>query len=109
MRKFDGLAVWKAAKIFRRVRWLSSSPWSPPPSQRWKRCRKRTERGTGKDSGASDPLRRRYPRHQDLGVKSQEVVHPGRLCDVGGCESTITAEKEARMDILKNARTTPHS
>jgi hypothetical protein len=42
-------------------------------------------------------------------VKSQEVVHPGRLCDVGGCESTITAEKEARMDILKNARTTPHS
>jgi hypothetical protein len=32
-------------------------------------------------------------------VKSQEVVHPGRLCDVGGCESTITAEKEARMDI----------
>src|SRR5207302_528706 len=44
-----------------------------------------------------------------LDVKSQEVVHPGHLCDVGGCESTITAEREARMDIHKNARTTPHS
>ena len=42
-------------------------------------------------------------------MKSQEVVHPGHLCDVGGCESTITAEKEARVDIHKNARTTPHS
>lgn len=42
-------------------------------------------------------------------MKSQEVLHPGHLCDVGGCESTITAEPEARMDIHKNARTTPHS
>jgi hypothetical protein len=48
-------------------------------------------------------------RGSGLGVKSREVVHPGHLCDVGGCESTITAKKEARMDIHQNARTTPHS
>jgi transposase-like protein len=42
-------------------------------------------------------------------VNYQEIVHPGRLCDVGGCRPTITAEKEARMNIHKNARTTPRS
>ena len=48
-----------------------------------------------------------HPRR--LAVKSQEVVHPGRLCDVGGCESTIPVEKDARMDSHQNARTTPRS
>jgi len=42
-------------------------------------------------------------------VNYQEIVHPGRLCDVGGCRPTITAEEEARMNIHKNARTTPRS
>jgi transposase InsO family protein len=44
-----------------------------------------------------------------LDVNCQEIVHPGHLCDVGGCRPTITAEKEARMNIHKNARTTPRS
>src|SRR5439155_21185202 len=70
--------------------------------------------GGGERIRASGPLQHAVRRSsvfagRGLDVKSQEVVHPGHLCDVGGCESTITAEKEARMDIHKNARTTPHS
>jgi hypothetical protein len=42
-------------------------------------------------------------------VNYQEIGHPGRLCDVGGCRPTITAEEDARMNIHKNARTTPRS
>src|SRR5260370_40938418 len=44
-----------------------------------------------------------------LDVNYQEIVHPGRLCDGGGCRPTIPAEEEARMNIHKNARTTPRS
>src|SRR6266566_7172386 len=44
-----------------------------------------------------------------LAVKSHEVVPPGPHCEAGGCESTITAAKEARVDIHKNARTTTWS
>jgi hypothetical protein len=45
----------------------------------------------------------------DLGVKSQEVVHPGRLCE-GGCRQTTTdAKEEPRMNVHQNARTTPWS
>jgi transposase InsO family protein len=44
-----------------------------------------------------------------LALNCQEIVHPGRLCDGGGCRPTIPAEEEARMNIHKNARTTPRS
>src|SRR5260370_23288463 len=37
------------------------------------------------------------------------MVHAGRLGDGGGCRPTIPAEEEARMNIHKNARTTPRS
>ena len=47
--------------------------------------------------------------NEALALNCQEVVHPGRLCDGGGCRPTIPAEKEARMNIHKNARTTPRS
>jgi hypothetical protein len=44
-----------------------------------------------------------------LAVKSQEIVQPARLGE-GGCrQTTITAKEAPRMDIHKNARTTPHS
>src|SRR5260370_24726664 len=46
---------------------------------------------------------------EPLDVNYQEIVHPGRLCDGGGCRPTIPAEEEARMNIHKNARTTPRS
>jgi hypothetical protein len=42
-------------------------------------------------------------------VKSQEIVNPERLCEGGGCQTTINAEEAFGMDIHKNARTTPHS
>src|SRR5258705_311312 len=48
-------------------------------------------------------------RRPRLAVKSHEVVPPGPHCEAGGCESTITAAKEARVDIHKNARTTAWS
>src|SRR5262245_54711377 len=58
---------------------------------------------------------RRAPRAQpagwgaSLGVKSQEVVRPGPLCE-GGCRQTTTdAKEEPRMNVHQNARTTPWS
>ena len=42
-------------------------------------------------------------------MNCQEIVHPGLPCEAGGCETTIPAEEEARMNIHKNARTTPRS
>src|SRR5205085_6738672 len=45
----------------------------------------------------------------DLGVKSQEIVHPGALCKAGCRQTTKPAEEATRMNIHKNARTTPHS
>src|SRR5512132_437066 len=45
----------------------------------------------------------------ELVVNCQEIVHPGLRCEAGGCRPTITAEQEARMNIHKNARTTPRS
>src|SRR5678815_4184936 len=42
-------------------------------------------------------------------VKSQEIVQPERLCEGGGCQTTINAKEAPRMDMHKNARTTPHS
>src|SRR5882672_12009249 len=45
----------------------------------------------------------------DLAVVSQQIVHPRPLCE-GGCRPTTTCPPEgSRMDIHKNARTTPHS
>src|SRR5215813_290657 len=47
-----------------------------------------------------------------LVVNCQEIVseaHPGRHCEAGGCQTTITAMEEARMDIHQNARSTPRS
>jgi transposase-like protein len=42
-------------------------------------------------------------------VVSQQIVHPEHLCE-GGCrQTTINAKETSRMDIHKNARTTPHS
>ena len=43
------------------------------------------------------------------GVVSQEIVHPGPLCE-GGCRQTVTRAKEGpRMNMHKNARTMSHS
>src|SRR5437870_9122393 len=48
-------------------------------------------------------------RRPTLDVKSQEIVHSERPCE-GGCrQTTINAKGAPRMDIHKNARTTPHS
>jgi transposase InsO family protein len=44
-----------------------------------------------------------------LAVNRQEIVHPGLRCEAGGCGPTITAGQEARMNMHKNARTTPRS
>src|SRR2546423_7727349 len=44
-----------------------------------------------------------------LAVKSQEIVHPGALCKAGCRQTTKPAEEATRMNIHKNARTTPHS
>src|SRR5260370_18591813 len=44
-----------------------------------------------------------------LVVNRQEIVHPGLRCEGGGCGPTITAGREARMNIHKKARTTPRS
>src|SRR5207244_2265039 len=44
-----------------------------------------------------------------LAVVSQEIVHPGRLCEGGCLPTTINAKEAPRMDVHKNARTTPHS
>src|SRR5947208_16482625 len=52
-------------------------------------------------SGAETPTR--------LGVKSQEIVHSGALCKAGCRQTTSTAEEATRMDVHKNARTTPYS
>src|SRR5882762_10657285 len=44
-----------------------------------------------------------------LAVVSQQIVHPRPLCE-GGCRQTTTCPREgSRMDVHKNARTTPHS
>jgi transposase-like protein len=44
-----------------------------------------------------------------LGLVSQQIVHPRSLCE-GGCRQTTTCPREGpRMDVHKNARTTPWS
>src|SRR6267142_3245943 len=44
-----------------------------------------------------------------LGVKCQEVVHPSHQGVACGCRPKLTPHTEARMNIHKNARTTPQS
>src|SRR5438128_12511315 len=44
-----------------------------------------------------------------LAVKSQEIVHSGALCKAGCRQTPSTAEEATRMDVHKNARTTPYS
>src|SRR2546430_13462031 len=44
-----------------------------------------------------------------LAVVPQQIVHPRRLCEGGCLPTTINAKEASRMDIHKNARTTPHS
>src|SRR5262249_23109889 len=44
-----------------------------------------------------------------LALVSQQIVHPRPLCE-GGCRQTTTCSTEgSRMDVHKNARTTPWS
>src|SRR5260370_4014352 len=60
-------------------------------------------------SGCNSTASERKDTGPALAVNCQEIVHPGHLCDVGGCRPTIPAERETRMNIHKNARTTPRS
>src|SRR5213596_1908890 len=48
-------------------------------------------------------------RLKELGVTKQEVVHPGRPGESSGCQViTRPGQEEARMNVHKNARLTPH-
>lgn len=45
----------------------------------------------------------RYGRRGQLGVKAQEIVRPGALCEAGGGQTTSAAEEATRMDMHRNA------
>src|SRR5207244_84783 len=49
------------------------------------------------------------PRLRGLALKSQEIVHSGALCKAGCRQTTKLTEEATRMDVHKNARTTPYS
>src|SRR5262252_1705298 len=78
------------------------------------RCRRRRRWRCGEASGADGGIagvseRPGVDLALSLGVKCQEVVHPSHQWVACGWRPKLTPHEEARMNVHKNARTTPQS